>query len=204
MTKILVLFYSTYGHMYGMAKAAADGAKEAGAEVAIKRVAETLPADVLEKMGAVEAQKAFADVPIAEVADLPAYDGIILACPTRFGNMPAQMKTFWDATGQLWMQGSLTGKVGAAMTSTGSQHGGQETTLMSMHTMMLHHGMLIAGSPYSLAPGQMGVEEVKGGSPYGATTIAGGKGERLPSAVELETAKIQGKYVADTAKKLSA
>lgn len=204
MPKVLVLFYSTYGHITKMAQAAADGVKEAGVEVAVKRIAETLPTEVLEKLHAVEAQKAFADIPLAEVADLAAYDGIILCTPTRFGNMPAQVKTFWDATGQLWFQGALTGKVGSAICSTATQHGGQETTIQTIHIMMLHHGMIIAGLPYGLHAGQMGVDEIKGGSPYGATTIAGGQGERMPSAVELEGAKIQGKYVADTVKKLFA
>ena len=204
MVKILVVFYSTYGHMYKMAQAAAEGAKEAGAEVTIKRVAETLPEDVLVKMGAVEAQKAYADIPIIQASDLPAFDGIIVACPTRFGNMPAQMKTLWDATGQLWAQGSLTGKVGSAMTSSATQHGGQESTLLSIHTVMLHHGMLIAGLPYSVHAPMLGIEDMRGGTPYGATTIAGPKGERLPSASELEGAKVQGKYVTDTAKKLVA
>jgi len=204
MVKVLVLFYSTYGHMYKMAQAAAEGAKESGAEVVIKRVAETLPEDVLVKMGAVEAQKAFADVPIAQSADLPNFDGIIVCTPTRFGNMSAQMKTFWDSTGQLWSQGSLTGKVGSAMTSTASQHGGQESTLLSIHTVLLHHGMLIAGLPYSLHSPMLGVDEMRGGTPYGATTIAGPKGDRQPTAAELDGAKAQGKFVADTAKKLCA
>lgn len=201
-TKVLVLFYSTYGHMFAMAKAAAAGATAAGATVTLKRVPETLPTDVLAKMGAVEAQKAFADVPIATAAELADYDAIIFGSPTRFGNMAAQMKAFFDATGGLWGKGALVGKVGGCMTSSATQHGGNEATLLSMHTVLLHHGFIIVGLPYAFAS-QMGVEEVKGGSPYGATTIAGGQGERQPSTIELDGAKFQGKRIAEIAAKLA-
>ena len=203
MTKILVLFYSTYGHITKMAQAAVEGVQSAGAEAVLKRVPETLPEEVLAKMHAVEAQKAFADIPIATVDELPEYDGIIFALPTHFGAIPAQMKTFLDATGGLWLAGKLVGKVGSVIVSTATQHGGQETTIQNMHTVLLHHGFVIVGLPYSFQ-GQMGVEEVKGGSPYGATTIAGGMGERLPSAIELDAARFQGKHVAGIAAKLAA
>lgn len=202
MAKILVLFYSTYGHIFQMAQAAVEGAQASGAEVVLKRVPETLPEEVLAKMHAVEAQKAFAAVPLATVDELPDYDAIIFALPTRFGAIPAQMKTFLDATGGLWGAGKLVGKVGSVIVSTATQHGGQETTIQNMHTVLLHHGFVIVGLPYSFQ-GQMGVEEVKGGSPYGATTIAGGMGERMPSAIELEAARFQGKHVAGIAAKLA-
>lgn len=203
-TKVLIVFYSTYGHIYRMAEAEAEGAREVeGVEVTIKRVPETLPSDVLSKMGALEAQKAFAQIPIASVDDLAAADGIIFGTPTRFGNMAAQMKQFLDATGALWMKGALVGKVGSVFTSSGTQHGGQESTIITFHAPLLHQGMIIAGLPYAFA-GQMGVEEVKGCSPYGASTIAGADGSRMPSAVELEGARWQGRYVAGIAKKLAA
>lgn len=201
--KVLLVYYSMYGHMYEMIKAAAEGAKSAGAEVEIKRVPETLPAEVLGKMGALEAQKAQAAVPVCSPDDLARADGIIFGTPTRFGNMCGQMRQFLDATGGLWAGGALVGKVGSAMTSSGTQHGGQESTLLSFHTTLLHHGMVVAGLPYAFQ-GQMGVEEVKGGSPYGASTIAGGQGERMPSRIELDAARYQGKHVAELAKKLSA
>jgi len=201
MAKVLVLFYSTYGHNYVMSKAAVEGVQAAGGVPTLKRVAETLPREVLEKMHALEAQKAFADVPIADPNELPNYDAIIVLTPTRFGNMPAQMKAFWDATGGIWVTGGLVGKVGSVMASTATQHGGQETTIHATHTVMLHHGLVIVGLPYSFQ-GQMGLEEIKGGSPYGATTIAGGQGERQPSAIELEAARFQGKHVATIAAKL--
>ena len=203
-TRVLVVFYSTYGHIHRMAEAEAEGAREVeGVEVALKRVPETLPPDVLAKMGAVEAQKAFANVPIATVDDLAEADGIIFGTPTRFGNMAAQMKQFLDATGQLWMKGALVGKVGSVFTSSGTQHGGQETTIFTFYAPLLHQGMVIAGLPYAFT-GQMGVEEIKGGSPYGASTIAGPDGSRMPSQVELDGARWQGRYVAGIAKKLAA
>ncbi|KAF0126388.1 MAG: NAD(P)H quinone oxidoreductase [Elusimicrobia bacterium] len=201
--KILLVYYSMYGHMYEMIKAAAEGAKSAGAEVEIKRVPETLSEEVIGKMGALEAQKAQAAVPVCSPDDLAKADGIMFGTPTRFGNMCGQMRQFLDATGGLWASGALVGKVGSVMSSSGTQHGGQESTILSFHITLLHHGMVVAGLPYAFQ-GQMGVEEVKGSSPYGASTIAGGQGERMPSKVELEAARYQGKYVAELAKKLSA
>jgi len=202
--KLLVLFYSTYGHIYRMAQAIADGAREViGANVVVKRVPETLPPEVLTAMGATDAQKAFADVPIATVADLADADAVIFGTPTRFGNMASQMRAFLDATGGLWAQGKLVGKVGSVFASSATQHGGQESTILSFHTTLLHHGMVIVGLPYAFA-GQTRIDEVTGGSPYGASTIAGGKGERLPSENELAGARFQGRHVAQIAKKLSA
>jgi NAD(P)H dehydrogenase (quinone) len=166
-------------------------------------VPETLPLDVLTAMGAVEAQKAFADIPIATVADLGEADAIIFGTPTRFGNMTGQMRQFLDATGGLWTQGKLVGKVGSVFASSATQHGGQESTILSFHTTLLHHGMVVVGLPYAFA-GQMRIDEITGGSPYGASTIAGGKGERMPSENELAAARFQGRHVAQIAKKLSA
>lgn len=201
--KVLVLFYSTYGHIYQMAQAIATGAEQVnGSEVKIRRVAETLPDEVLVAMGAKEAQKAFAQVELVTLEDLKEADAIIFGTPTRFGVMAAQMKQFLDSTGQLWAKGDLVGKVGGVFTSSATQHGGQETTIQSFHTLMLHHGMLIAGLPYAFQ-GQMGVEQVKGGSPYGASTIADGDGSRMPSEIELDGAKYQGKFIAEIAKKLA-
>lgn len=200
--KILVVYYSMYGHMYELAKAAAEGAKAAGAEVALKRVPETLSPEVLGKMGALEAQKAQAAVPVCSVDDLPAADGVIFGVPTRFGNMCAQMRQFLDATGGLWAKGALVGKVGSVMASSATQHGGQESTILSTHITLLHHGMVIAGLPYAFA-GQTTLGEITGCSPYGASTIAGAQGERLPSANELDGARFQGKYAAELAGRLS-
>lgn len=201
--KILVAYYSMYGHVYQMAQAVAEGAVSVkGAQVTLKRVPETLPKDVLEKMGAVEAQKAQAKVEVCAVEDLAASDAIIFGTPTRFGNMCGQMRQFMDATGELWLKGALVGKVGGVIVSSATQHGGQESTILSFHTTLLHHGMIVAGLPYSFQ-GQMGVTEISGGSPYGATTIAGGRGERMPSKNELAAARYQGKYVAQLAEKLS-
>lgn len=200
--KILIVYYSLYGHVQALVKAAAEGAASAGAEVTIKRVPETLPQNVIEMMGAAEAQKAQAGVPVCTPEDLAAADGIIFAAPTRFGNMCGQMRQFLDATGGLWAKGALTGKVGAAMTSSATQHGGQETTLLGFYTNLLHHGMVVAGLPYAFQ-GQMGITEMTGGSPYGASTITGGKGERMPSANELDGARFQGRYVAQLAGKLA-
>jgi NAD(P)H dehydrogenase (quinone) len=201
--KILIVFYSTYGHVYKMAQAVAEGAKEvAGAQVEMRRVPETLPADVLQKMGAVDAQKAFANVPICKVDELASADAIIFGTPTRFGNMCGQMRQFLDATGQLWSQGALVGKVGSVFASTATQHGGQESTLLSFHITLLHQGLVVVGLPYAFQ-GQMRNDEITGCSPYGATTIAGTQGERTPTENELAGARFQGKHVAAIAAKLA-
>ncbi|MFD2237854.1 NAD(P)H:quinone oxidoreductase [Aureimonas populi] len=199
MAKVLVLYYSSYGHIETMAKAVAEGAKAGGAEVDIKRVPETAPADVAAAAGF----KTNHDFPEAQPDELAHYDAIIVGAPTRFGNMSSQMGSFWDRTGGLWAQGKLIGKVGGAFTSSASQHGGNEATLLSIHKTLLHHGLLIVGLPYAYA-GQMGVDEVVGGSPYGATTIAAGDGSRQPSERELEGARFQGQHIAQIAGKLSA
>ncbi len=199
MAKVLVLYYSSYGHIETMAGAIAEGARSAGANVDIKRVPELVPADVAQKSHFKTDQAAA----VAEVADLAQYDAIIVGTPTRFGNMAAQMKNFLDQTGGLWAGGKLVGKVGSVFTSTASQHGGQESTLLSTHTVLLHHGMVIVGLPYAW-PGQTTLAEISGGSPYGATTIAGGDGSRQPSANELEGARWQGAHVARIAAKLVA
>lgn len=202
--KVLVLFYSMYGHVYRMAQAVVEGAREVpGVEVVIKRVPETLTPDVIKSMGATDAQRVYADVPVASVNDLAEADAIIFGTPTRFGNMSGQMRQFLDATGGLWAQGKLVGKVGSVFVSTGTQHGGQESTILSFHTTLLHHGMVIVGLPYAFQ-GQTRIDEITGGSPYGASTIAGGQGERMPSDNELAAARYQGKHVAQIAKKLSA
>jgi NAD(P)H dehydrogenase (quinone) len=198
MTKILVLYYSSYGHIETMAQAVAEGVREAGAEVVIKRVPELVPEEVARKSGFKLDQAA----PIATVDELPDYDAIILGVPTRFGNMPAQMKNFLDQTGGLWFQGKLIGKVGSVFTSTATQHGGQESTILSTHTVLLHQGMVIVGLPYSFQ-GQMSLAEITGGSPYGASTIAAGDGSRQPSQNELAGARFQGKHVAGIAAKLA-
>lgn len=201
--KVQVVFYSTYGHVWRLAEAVAEGAKAAGAEVELLQVAETLPDEVLAKMGATEAKKAFAHIPVADPKRLAEADAIVLGCPTRFGAAPAQMRAFQDQTGGLWASGALIGKVGSAFTSTGSQHGGQETTLLAMSTFFFHMGMVIAGVPYS-AKELSNVDEVSGGTPYGASTIAGPRGERQPTANELAIARAQGKHVATIAAKLAA
>jgi NAD(P)H dehydrogenase (quinone) len=201
-TNVLVLFYSTYGHIYKMAEAVAEGARAVpGANVVVKRVPETLPDSVLEKMGAKAAQAAFAHVPVATTDDMADADVIIFGVPTRFGNMAAQMRAFLDATGQLWADGKLIGKVGSVFTSTATPHGGQESTILSTHTTLLHHGMVIVGLPYSFA-GQTRIDEVTGGSPYGASTITGGKGERMPSGNELAGARFQGEHATKIGAKL--
>jgi len=201
--KVLVVFYSTYGHIYKMAEAIAEGAKTvAGAQVEIRRVPETLPGEVLEKMGAVDAQKAFSRIPECTVDDLTRADAIIFGTPTRFGNMCGQMRQFLDATGQLWANGSLVGKVGSVFTSTATQHGGQESTILTFHVTLLHHGFVVVGLPYAFQ-GQMRIDEITGGSPYGASTITGGDGSRMPSENELEAARFQGKHVAGIAAKLA-
>jgi NAD(P)H dehydrogenase (quinone) len=202
--KVLVLYYSTYGHLHQMAEAMADGVNSVEhAEAILRRVPETLPEAVLEKMGALDAQKAMADVPVATVEDLTSVDAIIFGTPTRFGNMCGQMRQFLDATGQLWAEGSLVGKVGSVFTSSATQHGGQESTLLTFHVTLLHHGMVVVGLPYAFQ-GQMRIDEITGGSPYGASTIAGGSGERMPSDNELEAARFQGRHVADIASKLAS
>jgi NAD(P)H dehydrogenase (quinone) len=199
MTKVLVLYYSSYGHVEKMAGAVADGVREAGAEVVIKRVPELVPEAVAKASNFKLDQAA----PIATVDELPDYDAIIIGVPTRFGSMPAQMKNFLDQTGGLWFHGKLIGKVGSVFVSTATQHGGQESTILSTHTVLLHQGMVVVGLPYSFA-GQMGVQELTGGSPYGATTIADGDGSRQPSENELAGARFQGRHVAQIASRLKA
>ena len=197
MAKVLVLYYSMYGHIESMAQAVAEGARETGAEVTIKRVPELMSPEIAKAAGAKLDQAA----PIATIEELPGYDAIVFGAPTRFGNAAAQMRNFLDQTGGLWYQGKLFGKVGSVFTSTASQHGGQETTLTSFHTTLLHQGMIIVGLPYSFS-GQTRLDEITGGSPYGATTIAGGKGERMPSENELAGASFQGRHVAEIATRL--
>ena len=197
MTKVLVLYYSSYGHVEQMAAAVAEGVREAGAEAVVKRVPETVP-EAVAKASHFKLDQA---APVATVAELAEYDAIILGVPTRFGNMPGQMKSFLDQTGGLWAQGKLVGKVGSVFTSTATQHGGQESTILSTHTVLLHHGMVIVGLPYAFQ-GQMRLDEVTGGSPYGASTIAAGDGSRQPSENELAGARFQGKHVAGIAAKL--
>jgi NAD(P)H dehydrogenase (quinone) len=195
--KINVIFYSMYGHIYQLAEAAAAGAREVtGAEVKLLQVPETLPNDVLVKMGAIEARKKFAHIPTATMDTLAEADAIIFGTPTRFGMMCAQMRTFLDATGGLWAKGALVNKVGSVFTSSATQHGGQESTILNFHTTLLHHGFIIVGVPYS-EQRQMGVKEITGGSPYGASTIAGSDGARMPSENELAIARFQGKHVAE-------
>jgi len=201
--KVLIVYYSTYGHVHAMAEAIAEGVREIeGAEAVLRRVPETLPDDVLEKMGAVEAQKSLAHVPVCTVEELTTADAVIFGTPTRFGNMCGQMRQFLDATGQLWAQGALVGKVGSVFTSTATQHGGQESTILSFHITLLHHGFVIVGLPYAFQ-GQMRIDEITGGSPYGASTIAGGSGERRPSENELDGARFQGRHVAAITSRLS-
>jgi NAD(P)H dehydrogenase (quinone) len=200
--KVLIVYYSTYGHVHKMAVAIAEGVKQVdGAEAVMRRVPETLPGEILEKMGAVDAQKSISHVPVCTVEELATADAVIFGTPTRFGNMCGQMRQFLDATGQLWAQGALVGKVGSVFTSSATQHGGQESTILSFHISLLHHGFVIVGLPYAFQ-GQMDIDEVTGGSPYGASTIAGRSGERMPSKNELEGAHFQGKHVAEIAKKL--
>lgn len=202
--KVQVIFYSTYGHVFRLAEAVVEGAREvAGAQVELLRVAETLPQEVLEKMGAVEAQKAFAHVPIAEPRRMAEADAIILGTPTRYGSAAAQMRAFLDNTVTLWGTGALIGKVGSAFTSTASQHGGQETTLLTIATWFYHQGMVIAGVPYSSKELTI-MSELSGGTPYGASTVTGPQGERWPSANELAVARAQGRHVAGIAAKLAA
>ena len=202
--KVQVIFYSTYGHVFRLAEAVAEGAKGvSGAAVEVLRVAETLPPEVLGKMGATEAQKAFAHVPVADPRRLQEADAIVLGCPTRYGAAPAQMRAFLDDTGGQWVSGALIGKVGSAFTSTASQHGGQETTLLTISTFFFHMGMVICGVPYSTQE-LLNLDEISGGTPYGASTIAGPRGERQPTANELAIARAQGRHVAGIAAKLAA
>jgi len=200
--KVLVLFYTTYGHNYEMAKAVAEGVKQAGVEVEIKRVPEILPDEIISRMGALEARKAFEHIPIAEPTELGDYDGIIFGTPTRYGMMAAQMKAFLDATGSLWAKGALIGKVGAVFSSTGTQHGGQEAAILSFHTILLHHGMLISGLPYSFT-GQTTMDMIAGGSPYGASQIVGGDGSKPANQIELDGGRFLGEHVANIVKKLA-
>jgi NAD(P)H dehydrogenase (quinone) len=202
--KVLVVYYSMYGHIHRLAEAIAEGAREVkGAEVELRRVPETLPEEVLKKMGALEAQKLFAQVPTATVEELGQADAIIFGTPTRFGNMCGQMRQFLDATGSLWAKGALVGKVGSVFTSSNTQHGGQESTILSFHITLLHQGMVVVGLPYAFQ-GLMVIDEISGGSPYGASTIAGADGKRTPSENELAAARFQGKHVTTIASKLAS
>ena len=199
MTKVLVLYYSSFGHIEKMAYAVAEGAREAGASVEVKRVPENVP----EAIAKASYFKLDQPAPIATPGELANYDAVIVGAPTRFGRMPSAMGSFWEQAGALWMSGAMIGKVGGAFTSSATQHGGNETTLFSIIANLLHFGFVIVGLPYSHA-GQMSLDEIVGGAPYGATTIAGGKGERQPSQIELEGAKHQGALIAKTAAKLAA
>lgn len=199
---ILVVFYSMYGHIYRMAEAEAEGIKTVdGAHPQLRRVPETLPSEVLEKMGALDVQKKLSDIPVATVKDLEQADAVLFGTPTRFGNMCGQMRQFMDSTGQLWVSGALVGKLASVFTSSNTQHGGQESTLLSMHITLLHHGMVIVGLPYTF-DGQMRIDEITGCSPYGASTIAGPRGERMPSDNELAGARYQGRHVASLAARM--
>lgn len=202
-TKVQVVFYSMYGHIYRMAEAVAAGVREVqDVDVTLYQVPELVPEDVLEKSGAKAARAAFAHVPVMKPEQLTEADAIIFGTPTRFGNMAAQMRNFLDQTGALWMNGSLIGKVGSVFTSTASQHGGQETTITSFHTTLLHQGMIIVGAPYS-EQRLLDMNAISGGTPYGATTITGGDGARMPSENELAIARFQGRHVAHIAKRLA-
>jgi NAD(P)H dehydrogenase (quinone) len=200
--KVQVIFYSLHGHVYKMAQAVVEGAKQVpGAEVSLFQVQELLPEDVLEKYGAKAAKAQLSKVPVATVGQLADAHAIIFGTPTRFGNMAAQMRSFLDQTGGLWMKGALIGKVGSVFASTGTQHGGQETTITSFHTTLLHHGMIIVGVPYSES-GLTHMGDITGGTPYGATTLAGPDGSRQPSENELKIARYQGKHVTEITGKL--
>jgi len=200
--KLYIVYYSMYGHIHRMAQAVADGANEVqGAEVIVRRVPETLSQDILGKMKALDAQREFSNIPICTVDELESADAIIFGTPTRFGNMCGQMRQFLDSTSILWSKGSLVGKVGSVFTSSNTQHGGQETTIISFHFTLLHQGMIIVGLPYAFQ-GQMRTDEITGCSPYGASTIAGAQGERMPSKNELEGARFQGRHVATIASRL--
>ena len=201
---VLVLYYSMYGHIYKMAEAVTEGIHQVkDARAILRQAPETLSDEILGKMRALETRKAQSHVPVCTLDDLEKADAIIFGTPTRFGNMCGQMRQFLDSTGGLWAKNALVGKAGSVFTSSNAQHGGQETTILSFHFTLLHHGMVIVGLPYSFA-GQNGVDEIKGGSPYGASTIAGSSGERMPSPTELEAARFQGRHVAQIAAKLIA
>jgi len=201
--KVLIVYYSMYGHIHRMAEAVAEGVREVkGAEAELKRVPETLSEEVLKAMGALDVQKSLSRIPVCTVDELAAADAIIFGTPTRYGNMCGQMKQFIDATGRLWASGALVGKAAGVFTSSATQHGGQESTILSFHIPLLHLGMVVVGLPYSFQ-GQMRMDEITGGSPYGASTIAGGKGERMPSENELSAARFQGRWVTTIASKLS-
>jgi len=201
--KVKVIFYSMYGHVYRMAEAIGEGARSVdGSDVELMQVQELIPDEILEKAGAKKAREVFAHIPVAKPEDLADADAIIFGTPTRFGNMCAQMRNFLDQTGGLWAKGALIGKVGSVFTSTGTQHGGQETTITSFHTTLLHHGMIIVGLPYSETR-QTTLDEITGGSPYGSATIAASDGSRMPSENELAMARFQGRHVATIAKKLA-
>jgi NAD(P)H dehydrogenase (quinone) len=199
MTKVLVLYYSSYGHIEQMAYAAAEGAREAGAEAVVKRVPELVPEDVARKSG----YKLDQPAPVARVDELPDYDAIMIGSGTRFGTVTSQMRNFLDQTGPLWLKGALVGKVGAVFTASATQHGGQESTILTTIPTLLHQGMIVVGLPYEFQ-GQMGLDEIKGGSPYGASTITGGDGSRWPSAADLAGARFQGRHVARIAARLKA
>jgi NAD(P)H dehydrogenase (quinone) len=202
MAKVQIIFYSMYGHVYKLAQAVAEGAREVpDTQVTLYQVPELVPDEALEKSGAKAAREAFADIPIAEPAQLAEADAIIFGTPTRFGNMAAQMRNFLDQTGQMWLKGALAGKVGSVFASTATQHGGQETTITSFHSTLLHHGMILVGVPYTV-PELLNMGEITGGTPYGATTLAGGDGSRQPTDNELAIARFQGKHVAQIAQKL--
>ena len=203
MARVKIVFYSMYGHIYKMAEAVAEGAREVqGTEVELLQVAELVPESALERSGAKKAREAFAHIPVAKPDDLAEADAVILGTPTRFGNMCAQMRNFLDQTGGLWAKGALIGKVGSVFTSSNCQHGGQETTIISSYITLLHHGMVLVGMPYSEMR-QCTTDEITGGSPYGVTTIAGSDGSRMPSENELAMARFQGRHVATIAKKLA-
>jgi NAD(P)H dehydrogenase (quinone) len=200
---VLIVYYSMYGHVHRLAQAVAEGVREVkGAEAVLRRVPETLPEEVLKKMGALEMQQSLASVPVCQVDELGAADAVIFGTPTRFGNMCGQMRQFLDGTGGLWSKGALIGKVGSVFTSSGTQHGGQESTILSFHITLLHQGMIVAGLPYSFE-GQMRSDEITGCSPYGASTIAGSSGDRIPTDNELAGARFQGRHIATIAAKLA-
>ena len=199
MSKVLVLYYSTYGHIETMAQAMAEGARSAGATVDVKRVPETVPEEIARNAHFKLDQTA----PVATIAELVNYDAIIVGCPTRFGRMPSQMAAFLDQAGGLWAKGALIGKPAGVFTSSGTQHGGQESTILTFIPTLMHHGMVVVGLPYSFQ-GQMGVDEIVGGSPYGASTIAGGDGSRMPSQRDLDGVRFQARHLAEIAKKLAA
>lgn len=201
--KILIVFYSMYGHIYRMAEAVAEGAKQVrGTEVELRRVPETLSKDILEETGALLIQKKFSHIPVCKIDELPMADAVIFGTPTRFGNMCAQMRQFLDTTGPLWQEGALVDKPGSVFTSTATQHGGQETTITSFHTTLLHHGMIIVGVPYS-EQGLLNMNNITGGTPYGASTMAGVDNSRQPTENELAIARFQGKHVAAITKRLA-